>query len=214
MVVLTHSFRAPIHSYTFTISHPLPYAYVLDKSSAPAHNPRNWLDYHDESSPELAPKLAHAALVRSIAETLLNPNNTSPTREPIPDVVEGGPKTAEPPPETVESSALFDAINFSKELTSEQRKSIENVVWRNCDVFALDGRLGNYSETFVDIPLKPGAKPVSLPPFGASSPEKRRVMDEQMDSWIKLEVIEPSKSPWGAPGFITYRNGKPRMVID
>ncbi len=58
------------------------------------------------------------------------------------------------------------------------------------------------------------AHPISLPPFGASSPEKRRVMDEQMDSWIQLEVIEPSKSPWGAPGFITYRNGKPRMVID
>jgi hypothetical protein len=39
-------------------------------------------------------------------------------------------------------------------------------------------------------------------------------MDKQMDSWIKLKVIEPSQSPWGAPAFITYRNGKPRMVID
>ena len=30
-----------------------------------------------------------------------------------------------------------------------------------------------------------------------------------MDKWI-----EPSKSPWAAPSFIVYRNGKPRMVID
>ncbi len=207
------------------ISRTNPFLHVSNFSSSPvrispgqvlgtAHNPQNWLDYHDNTSPELAPKVAHAALVRSLAETLLKTGDPSPTREPIPDVVEGGPKTAEPPPEMVESSALFDAINFSKDLTPEQRKSIEEVVWRNRDAFALDGRLGNYNETFVDIPLKPGAKPVSLPPFGASSPEKRRVMDEQMDSWINLEVIEPSKSPWGAPGFITYRNGKPRMVID
>lgn len=35
-----------------------------------------------------------------------------------------------------------------------------------------------------------------------------------MDTWIQLGFIEPSVSPWGAPGFIVYRNGKPRMVID
>jgi hypothetical protein len=34
------------------------------------------------------------------------------------------------------------------------------------------------------------------------------------ESWIQLGVIEPSKSPWAAPVFIVYRNGKPRMVID
>jgi Reverse transcriptase (RNA-dependent DNA polymerase) len=27
-------------------------------------------------------------------------------------------------------------------------------------------------------------------------------------------VIEPSKSPWGFPALISYRNGKPRMCID
>ena len=35
-----------------------------------------------------------------------------------------------------------------------------------------------------------------------------------MDKWIQLGVIEPSKSPWAAPAFIVYRNGKPRMVVD
>lgn len=35
-----------------------------------------------------------------------------------------------------------------------------------------------------------------------------------MNTWIQQGVIESSKSPWGAPAFITYRNGKPRMVID
>jgi hypothetical protein len=35
-----------------------------------------------------------------------------------------------------------------------------------------------------------------------------------MDKWIQLRVIEPSRSPWAAPAFIVYRNGKPCMVID
>ena len=30
----------------------------------------------------------------------------------------------------------------------------------------------------------------------------------------KLGVIEPSKSPWAAPAFIVYRNGKHHMLID
>ena len=65
----------------------------------------------------------------------------------------------------------------------------------------------------VQIPLNPGAKSISLPPF-LSSPAKREVIDKQMDKWIQLGVIEPSKSPWAAPAFIIYRNGKPRMVVD
>ena len=35
-----------------------------------------------------------------------------------------------------------------------------------------------------------------------------------MDKWIQLGIIEPSKSPWAAPAFIIYCNGKPHMVID
>ena len=35
-----------------------------------------------------------------------------------------------------------------------------------------------------------------------------------MDKWIQLGVIKPSKSPWAAPAFIVYQNGKPRMVVN
>jgi hypothetical protein len=35
-----------------------------------------------------------------------------------------------------------------------------------------------------------------------------------MDKWIQLGIIKPSKSPWAAPGFIFYQNGKPCMVQD
>ncbi|KLO04390.1 hypothetical protein SCHPADRAFT_840661, partial [Schizopora paradoxa] len=139
---------------------------------------------------------------------MLHPKNYTGPDEPNSDPAEGGPKTAETPPELCESDKLLEAINLSPDLNAEQRASIEEIVLKNADAFGLDGRLGHYDETFVEVPLKPGSSPISLPPFGASSPEKRKVMDEQIDSWIQLGVIEPSKSPWGAPAFIIYRQGK------
>ena len=69
-------------------------------------------------------------------------------------------------------------------------------------MFGLEGKLGNYTED-VDIPLHPNTKPISIPPYQAS-PASREVIDKQMDAWIQLGVIEPSKSPWGAPVFIAY----------
>ncbi len=79
-------------------------------------------------------------------------------------------------------------------------------------MFGLDGRLGTH-DARVEIKLKAEAQPVSLPPFPVS-PANREVMNKQIDAWIQLGVIEPSESPWAAPAFIVYRNGKPHMVID
>ncbi|KLO04778.1 hypothetical protein SCHPADRAFT_840218, partial [Schizopora paradoxa] len=139
---------------------------------------------------------------------MLQPKNYQGPDPPNSDSVEGGPKTAEAPPIPCESDQLLEEINFSPDLTPEQLKLLQEVVLKNSDAFGLNGKLGHYDKTFVEIPLKPNAQPISLPPFGSSSPEKRKVMDEQMDSWIQLEVIEPSKSPWGAPAFIIYRGSK------
>ena len=107
---------------------------------------------------------------------------------------------------------LLSQIKFSTDLTPDQRIKLEAIVLENADAFGLDGRLGHY-DAKVHIPLRPDAKEVSLPPFPVS-PEKRAAIDKQMDTWISAGVIEPSKSPWGFPAFIVYRNKKPRMVID
>jgi hypothetical protein len=61
--------------------------------------------------------------------------------------------------------------------------------------------------------LNPETKEVSLLPFHAS-PANREVIDKQMDKCIQLGVIEPSKSPWAAPPFIVYQNGKPCMIVN
>ena len=51
-------------------------------------------------------------------------------------------------------------------------------------------------------------------PLYYASPAKKEIIDKQIDQWLSLDVIEESKSPWGAPVIIVYRNGKPRMCID
>jgi hypothetical protein len=48
----------------------------------------------------------------------------------------------------------------------------------------------------------------------SSSPEKKRVIDAQLEKWYEQGVIEPSLSPWSAPVVIAYRNGKPRFCVD
>jgi hypothetical protein len=139
-------------------------------------------------------------------------NVTEPNDPLAEEPIEGGPKTAKAPPENISSARLLEEIDISPDITSDQRQLLETIITRNSKAFGLDGRLGNY-EVKVEIPMKPDAEPVSLPPFPVS-PANREVIDKQMDSWIQLGVIEPSKSPWAAPVFIVYRNGKPRMVID
>ena len=126
--------------------------------------------------------------------------------------MEGGPKTAETPEEFIPANQLLKEVDISPNLTSTQRDQIRCILKAHEDAFGLEGRLGHYDEE-VDIPVIPNTKPISIPPYQAS-PANREVIDKQMDAWIQLGVIEPSKSPWGAPVFIAYWNGKPRMVID
>ncbi|KAH9853212.1 hypothetical protein C2E23DRAFT_701946, partial [Lenzites betulinus] len=121
--------------------------------------------------------------------------------------LEGGPKTAETPLDDVPTTDLIREIDVSEELTGRDRERLLQVLSRNSAAFSLDGRLGTVKNATCTIPLREGSKEVSLPPF-PGSPAKREVMDAQMDKWIALDVIEPSVSPWGAPAFIVYRNGK------
>ncbi|PBK58677.1 hypothetical protein ARMSODRAFT_900228, partial [Armillaria solidipes] len=110
--------------------------------------------------------------------------------------------------ETHSSSDLrkvLDVGDLPAELADEAWKMLE----KHTTAFGFDGKLGNHP-TKVRIRTKDDVQPISLPMY-ASSPVKRQVIDKQIDSWYKQGIIEPSKSPWGAPVVITYRNGKPRF---
>lgn len=154
---------------------------------------------------------SNSLAIRAEVDNIEQANQRSDELGPGEQAVEGGPKTSEVPTGDEDEHDLKE-VDISKDLEEWQISKLKELLWEKKEAFGYDGRLGNYPGE-VEVPLKEGTKPISVPPFVAS-PAKREVIDKQMDTWLKLDVIEPSKSPWAAPVFIVYRNSKPRMVID
>lgn len=125
-----------------------------------------------------------------------------------------GPKTTDPGPEQIyPSEMLREFIDVDPSLRPDQRDALYKVVEQNVSAFGFDGRLGHL-DAKVHIELLPGTKPLSQPPYGAS-PAKRELISDQVDAWLAQDVIEESKSPWGAPVLIVFRDDKkPRVCID
>jgi len=101
--------------------------------------------------------------------------------------LEGGPKVAELPKDFVDSKRLIEELNINPELPDNQRKKLQDIIVKNQRVFGLDNRLGHL-DVKVQIPLKPEAKGVSLPPFHAS-PANQEVIDKQMDEGFNWGLL-------------------------
>jgi hypothetical protein len=56
--------------------------------------------------------------------------------------------------------------------------------------FGFDDWLGQH-ELKIRIQTDPDQRPISVPMYGAS-PEKRRIIEEQVNKWLALKVIEAS----------------------
>ena len=204
-----------------TISQGYDPSLVLNKESEYTTNQREDINAHANilrsiinSEGTSIEKNPFAQTVKSEVKTLYDASRRDYTIEELSSEppVEGGPKTAETPEEAISTDRLFEEVDISPNLDPTQRDQLQKLLERHREAFGLEGRLGHYAEE-VEIPVIPNTKPISIPPYHAS-PANKEVIDKQMDAWIQLGVIEPSKSPWGAPVFIAYRNGKPRMVID
>lgn len=131
---------------------------------------------------------------------------------PVDEDEEIGPKTAAFPDSTFYPSDKLEELIDVGALPDELKEDAWNMLRKNLDAFGFDGRLGNHPAK-VHIRTADGQVPISLPMYG-SSPAKREVIDKQLDLWFSQGVIEPSKSPWGAPVVIAYRNGKARFCVD
>lgn len=123
-----------------------------------------------------------------------------------------GPKTAAMPDPTIYPSAKIRELIDVGSLPEHLQEAAWEMLERRKGAFGFDGRLGHHPSK-VHIRTVDGQVPIAVPMY-ASSPAKRAVMDEQLDKWFELGVIEPSKSPWSAPVVIAYRNGKPRFCVD
>ncbi|KAK7059402.1 hypothetical protein R3P38DRAFT_3522434 [Favolaschia claudopus] len=108
-----------------------------------ARNPKSWLDKLNKFSPAQQQKInAHAHLIRTLVaeqsgeSTVVDGaraqrNATEPDDPLAEEPLEGGPKTAEVPPEPVSSAQLLTEIDISPDVTPEQRKQLEEVLIRN-----------------------------------------------------------------------------------
>ncbi|KAF9025709.1 hypothetical protein BDZ89DRAFT_953563, partial [Hymenopellis radicata] len=122
---------------------------------------------------------------------------------------EYGPKTAAMPDPTVYPSAKIREVLDVGDLPEDQKEAAWTMLEKHVKAFGFDGRLGSLQGE-AKIRLKEGVQPISMPMYNASL-AKREVIDKQIDPWFEQGVIEPSKSPWGAPVVIAYRNNKPRF---
>ena len=125
---------------------------------------------------------------------------------------EYGPKTAAMPDPAIYPSALLRDLIDVGSLPENLKEKAWEMLRRREKAFGFDGRLGNLNAK-VHIRTVDGQVPISGPMYG-SSPEKRKIIEAQLDKWFEQGVIEPSKSPWSAPVVIAYRHGKPRFCID
>ena len=125
-----------------------------------------------------------------------------------------GPKGAQMPEvdEEVPKDRLLQEVNFNPSLPEDKRKALEKVVQDNERAFGLDKRLGTIQHE-IALPLKEGTKPIAIRPYPLSK-QKMEDLDKQVELWLQQGVIEPSKSPWGFPVVIVYRNDKPRICVD
>ena len=123
-----------------------------------------------------------------------------------------GPKTAAMPDPTIYSSAELEELIDVGSLPEHLKEEAWTMLRKRIRAFGFDGRLGNLPAK-VHIRTVDGQVPISAPMYNAS-PQKRVIIDEQIDKWFEQGVIEPSKSPWSMPVVIAYRNGKPRFCVD
>jgi hypothetical protein len=121
-------------------------------------------------------------------------------------------KTAAMPGNTIYPSGKMRELLDIGLLPPHLHEKAWSMLEKRVNTFGFDGRLGHL-DAKAHIRTKEDQLPIAVPMY-SSSPEKRRVIDEQLDKWFELGVIEPSISPWSAPVVIAYRNGKPRFCVD
>jgi hypothetical protein len=161
------------------------------------HNLSSWLDHIKKYFLEIQQKIyAHTKVIQTLVENqtpslrLGFPKRVSTVTSKVKDLLptwkieleeediysepplEGGSKTAELPKEVVDSKRLIEVLDINPELPTRLR----------------------HLNQAIQVPLKAEVKEISLPPFYAS-PANQEIIDKQMNKWIQLRVIEPSRSP-------------------
>src|SRR5260370_26805281 len=144
-----------------------------------ARNPQSWLDEPSARAKAEAEKMA--AFIDKLSQDW-GKMKPSLNREEEEELI--GPKMAEvPESETLPSSNLATILDISPEAPPELQHRVKDRTRKHQGAFSFDDRLGNPTGE-VKIDTVPGAHPISLPMYRASS-QKREVIDAQIDKWLE-----------------------------
>ena len=112
---------------------------------------------------------------------------------------------------------LLSKIDFSHpHLSPSQIDQLKQVILDNREAFVLsDGKLGYYGGLQHRIQLKdPHTRPIVRRPY-PMTPDKRRILDNQISDLLENKVIEKSNSEWSSPILLIRKaNNKFRFVAD
>ena len=133
-----------------------------------------------------------------------------PKNEPPPDPPE--PIIAYQEDEIILKEELLKTVHIDPQLSPGQQEQLRKLVSKHHEAFGLNDRLGK-PNVEVEIELKEDAKPAHQPVYHAT-PRKREEIDQTIDKWLKLDLIQSSKSPWGSPVVVVFSGGKSRVCID
>ncbi|KAG6912359.1 hypothetical protein DXG01_015204, partial [Tephrocybe rancida] len=121
-----------------------------------------------KSDEEWAKYTASAEAIKSVIEGSLKARDladataTVPTDDKLDDDDNWGPKTTALPDDEPLKGDVADLVNLGPDIPEDVKPKLIEVLRKNRRAFGLDGRLGQV-DAKVDVPLKPGAQPVSVP---------------------------------------------------
>ena len=163
-------------------------------------------------SPTTGEEWERFAASATVIETLIRSQSEPGANDTDDSSEDYGPKTAAMPDPTFYPSSKLEELIDVGTLPDHLKARAWEMLRRREKAFGFDGCLGHL-DAKVHIRTVDGQVPISAPMYGAS-PEKRKIIEAQLEKWFEQGVIEPSKSPWSAPVVIAYRHGKPCFCVD
>jgi len=98
------------------------------------------------------------------------------------------------------------------DLTEDQKTTLIHLMKRYPQVFT--ERPGRTHLTKHTIELQPGAQPSNTQPYRLF-PQKKAIVDQQLEEMIQAKQIAPSRSPWAAPIILApKKDGSLRFCVD
>jgi hypothetical protein len=112
-----------------------------------------------------------------------------------------------------QSNEENDTIDLSNtDLSSDQKKQIQQLVKKYPDVFT--SKPGKTTKLKHQIDIKEGTRPLNAPPYRCA-PNRRKIIEENINEMLKEKIISPSNSPWASPVVLApKKDGSFRFCID